>query len=67
MREGLEGLWRMALDGDATPTPRLALGVRHDDGGVTLAMPKRGLTVSLDRRGLLSHAAEGSATPSSAA
>ena len=29
--EGLEGSWRMALDGDATPTPRLALGWRRRD------------------------------------
>ena len=55
----------------ATVTPRLALGVRHDGGdaetgfgvdiggGVTLAAPAEGLTVSLEGRGVLTHEAAG--------
>ena len=52
-------------------TPRLAVGVRHDGGdaetgfgadiggGVTLAAPAEGLTVSFDGRGVLTHEAAG--------
>ena len=52
-------------------TPRLSFGVRHDGGdaeagfgadiggGVTLAMPARGVSVSLEVRGLLTHEAKG--------
>ena len=40
-------------------TPRLALGVRHDGGGVTLAAPAQGLTLSLEGRGVLTHEAAG--------
>ena len=59
------------LGAGATATPRLALGVRHDGGdaetgfgadlgaGVVLAAPAQGLTVSLEGRGVLSHAASG--------
>ena len=55
----------------ATVTPRLALGVRHDGGdaetgfgadiggGVTLAAPSQGLTISLEGRGVLTHEAAG--------
>ena len=55
----------------ATVTPRLALGVRHDGGdaetgfgadiggGVALAAPAHGLTVSLEGRGVLTHEAAG--------
>ena len=55
----------------ATVTPRLALGVRHDGGdaetgfgadiggGVALAAPAYGLTVSLEGRGVLTHEAAG--------
>ena len=54
-----------------TVTPRLALGVRHDGGdaetgfgadiggGVALAAPAHGLTVSLEGRGVLTHEAAG--------
>ena len=54
-----------------TVTPRLAIGVRHDGGdaetgfgadiggGVTLAAPAQGLTVSLEGRGVLTHEAAG--------
>ena len=60
-----------ALGKGATVTPRLALGVRHDGGdaetgfgadiggGVTLAAPAHGLTVSLEGRGVLTHEAAG--------
>ena len=59
------------LGGGASVTPRLALGLRHDGGdaetgfgvdiagGVALQAPARGLTVSLDGRGVLTHAASG--------
>ena len=52
-------------------TPRLSFGVRHDGGdaetgfgadiggGVTLAMPARGVSVLLEGRGLLTHEAKG--------
>ena len=66
------GSWAVALDDKgATVTPRLSFGVRHDGGdaetgfgvdiggGVTLAMPARGLSVSLEGRGLLTHEAKG--------
>ena len=55
----------------ATLTPRLGLGLRHDGGdaetgygvditgGVDLAAPARGLAVSLDGRGVLTHEAAG--------
>ena len=59
------------LGAGATAMPRLALGVRHDGGdaetgfgadiggGLTLAAPAQGLTVSLDGRGVLTHEAAG--------
>ena len=72
LRLGLEGSWAVALDDEgATVTPRLSLGVRHDGGdaetgfgadiggGVTLALPASGLSVSLEGRGLLTHEAKG--------
>ena len=55
----------------AAVTPRLAIGVRQDGGdaetglgadiggGVTLAAPAQGLTVSLEGRGVLTHEAAG--------
>ena len=72
LRLGLEGSWAMTLDDQgATVTPRLSFGVRHDGGdaetgfgadiggGVLLAIPARGLSVSLEGRGLLIHEAKG--------
>ena len=72
LRLGLEGSSAVALDDKgATVTPRLSFGVRHDGGdaetgfgadiggGVTLAMPAHGLSVSLEGRGLLTHEAKG--------
>ena len=61
----------VAFGKGATVTPRMALGVRHDGGdaetgfggdiggGVTIEAPARGLTVSLDGRGVLTHEAAG--------
>ena len=60
-----------ALGGGATVTPRLEVGVRRDGGdaetgfgadigaGVTLEGPARGLRVSLEGRGVLTHEAAG--------
>ena len=60
-----------ALGKGATVTPRLALGARHDGGdaeigfgadiggGVTLAAPVGGLTISLEGRGVVTHEAAG--------
>ncbi len=71
LRLGLEAAWALALGDGATLTPRLALGGRHDGGdaetgfgvdiggGMALVLPARGLTLSLQGRGLLSHAASG--------
>ena len=72
LRLGLEGSWAVALDDEGSAvTPRLSFGVRHDGGdaetgfgadiggGVTLAMPAHGLSVSLEGRGLLTHEAKG--------
>ena len=71
LRLGLEGSWPLALGKGAAVTPRLTLGVRHDGGdaetgfgadiggGVTLAAPEQGLTVSLEGRGVLTHEAAG--------
>ena len=72
LRLGLEGSWAVALDDKgATMMPRLSFGVRHDGGdaetgfgadiggGVTFAMPARGLVLSLEGRGLLTHEADG--------
>ena len=68
-RDGVLG--HGVLGKGATVTPRLTLGVRHDGGdaetgfgadiggGVTLAAPAEGLTVSLDGRGVLTHEAAG--------
>ena len=72
LRLGLEGSWAVALDDEGSAvTPRLSFGVRHDGGdaetgfgadiggGVTLALPASGLSVSLEGRGLLTHEAKG--------
>ena len=61
----------VVLGKGAAVTPRLAIGVRQDGGdaetglgadiggGVTLAAPAQGLTVSLEGRGVLTHEAAG--------
>ena len=71
LRLGLEGSWAAALDGDASLTPKLELGARHDGGdaetgfgvevgtGLAWVDPKLGLTFDLSARTLLTHDAEG--------
>ena len=67
----LAGVRHAPAERRRTATPRLALGVRHDGGdaetgfgadiggGVDLAAPTQGLTVSLEGRGVLTHEAAG--------
>ena len=71
LRLGLEGSWAAALGGDASLTPKLELGARHDGGdaetgfgvelgtGLAWADPALGLTFDLSARTLLTHDAEG--------
>ena len=71
LRLGLEGSWAAALGGDASLTPKLELGARHDGGdaetgfgvevgtGLAWVDPKLGLTFDLSARTLLTHDAEG--------
>ena len=71
LRLGLEGSWAAALDGDASLTPKLELGARHDGGdaetgfgvevgtGLAWVDPKLGLTFDVSARTLLTHDAEG--------
>ncbi len=71
LRLGLEGSWAAALDGDASLTPKLELGARHDGGdaetgfgvevgtGLAWVDPKLGLMFDLSARTLLTHDAEG--------
>ena len=67
LRLGLEGSWRMALDGDGHLTPKLEIGARHDGGdaetgfgvelggGIAWVDPGLGLSLDLSGRTLLSH------------
>ena len=71
LRLGLEGSRAIALDGGATLTPSLEVGVRHDGDdaetgfclelgrGLALGDPKRGLQAELRGRGLLAHQSKG--------
>ena len=71
LRLGLEGSWAAALGGDASLTPKLELGARHDGGdaetgfgvevgtGLAWVDPKLGLTFDVSARTLLTHDAEG--------
>ena len=71
LRLGLEGSRPFRFESGATLTPSVEIGVRHDGGdaetgfgadiggGVALAAPAHGLTVSLDGRGVLTHEAAG--------
>ena len=71
LRLGLEGSWSAALGGDASLTPKLELGARHDGGdaetgfgvelgtGLAWVDPKLGLTFDVSARTLLTHDAEG--------
>ena len=67
LRLGLEGSWRVGLDGDASLTPKLELGMRHDGGdaetgfgvelggGLAWADPALGLSLDIAGRTLLAH------------
>ncbi len=71
LRLGLEGSWAAALGGDASLTPKLELGARHDGGdaetgfgvevgtGLAWVDPALGLMFDLSARTLLTHDAEG--------
>ena len=70
LRLGLDGRWRLALDGGATLEPSFEMGVRHDGGdaetgfgldlggGLAFAAPGRGLTAQAAARGLIAHEAD---------
>ena len=67
LRLGLEGSYRMALDGEASLTPKLEIGARHDGGdaetgfgveiggGVQWVDPSLGLSLDVSGRTLLAH------------
>ena len=67
LRLGLEGSYRLALEGDGHLTPRLELGARHDGGdaetgfgievggGIAWVDPSLGLSLDLSGRTLLAH------------
>ena len=67
LRLGLEGSWRVALEGGGSLTPKLELGARHDGGdaetglgvelggGVAWANPSVGLSLDIEGRTLLAH------------
>ena len=67
LRLGLEGSYRMALEGDGTLTPKVELGARHDGGdaetgfgvelggGVAWSDPALGLILDLSGRTLIAH------------
>ena len=67
LRVGLEGSYRVALDGGGTLVPKLELGARHDGGdaetgfgvelggGIAWTDPGMGLSLDLSGRTLLAH------------
>ena len=67
LRLGLEGSWRVALEGGGTVVPKLEVGARHDGGdaetgfgvelggGVAWTDPALGLTLDLSGRTLVAH------------
>ena len=67
LRLGLEGSWRMALEGGGSLTPKLEVGARHDGGdaetgsgvevggGVAWVDSGRGLSLDVSGRTLLAH------------
>ena len=67
LRVGLEGSYRVALDGGGTITPKLELGARHDGGdaetgfgvelggGIAWSDPGMGLSLDLSGRTLIAH------------
>ena len=70
LRLGLEGSYRVTLDEGGQVTPRLAVGARHDGGdaetgfgvelggGLAWRVPAVGLTLDVEGRTLLAHAAD---------
>ena len=67
LRLGLEGSWRVAIEGGGQLTPKLELGARHDGGdaetgfglelggGLAWSDPALGLTLDVSGRTLLAH------------
>ena len=67
LRLGLEGSWRVALEGGGSLTPKIEVGARHDGGdaetglgvelggGVAWANPSAGLSLDIEGRTLLAH------------
>ncbi len=67
LRLGLEGSYRMALDGEASLVPKLEIGARHDGGdaetgfgvevggGIAWVDPGLGLSLDVSGRTLLAH------------
>ncbi len=67
LRLGLEGSWRKELNGEASLTPKLEVGVRQDSGdaetgfgievggGIAWIDPQRGISLNLSGRTLVSH------------
>ena len=67
LRLGLEGSYRMALDGDGSLTPKVEIGARHDGGdaetgfgvelggGLKWVAPQIGLSLDVSGRTLLAH------------
>ena len=71
LRLGLDAGYGLALHGGVLLTPSVEIGLRHDGGdaetgfgveiggGLALAAPARGISMSLAGRGLLAHEADG--------
>ena len=67
LRLGLEGSWKVPLEGDASITPKLEMGMRHDGGdaetgfgvelggGITWMDPRLGLSLDFSGRALVAH------------
>ncbi len=67
LRLGLEGSWKAPLEGDASITPKLEMGMRHDGGdaetgfgvelggGIAWMEPRLGLSLDLSGRALVAH------------
>ena len=70
LRLGLEGSWKAPLEGDASITPKLEMGIRHDGGdaetgfgvelggGLAWADPALGLSLDVSGRTLIAHASD---------
>ena len=70
LRLGLEGSWKAPLEGDASITPKLEMGMRHDGGdaetgfgvelggGLAWADPALGLSLDVSGRTLIAHASD---------